>query len=304
MIVTIIGKTDVVLSLNETGIQIQGKQAAQNVDIDTPDKEREIQALMDSGLIEVVSRNEVVDEDNTGEIENTEENIENQSEDGSKDNSGEDTDEPLEDKDTKPKTSKKVPKPEIPETKSEQEKVVEAEAETQKENSRVIISTGDETVETTMTKNAAGEISESEATKASLEAMEKLEKEEDEDNEDNDTDEKPIVNEEDLPPEEQMGRGAVIMEEGAEKKVDMVNSAVPGQEEARDRDSFIDRQENKEISEAEKKTEDSKKAKKTTKKAESEESKIKSEDKNEDSVEDIFAPDDIDEIDDDAFIEW
>ena len=291
MIVRIIGKTDIVLSLNEVGIQIQGKQTANSVDLDTEAKIAEAKHLEKSGLIQIIEVDEV------------------------------------------------EPEPEnSPEPKSEQDRVKEAEELTQQSESRVIVSTGNETIETKMTKNAEGEIPESEATKASLEAMAKLEEEENEEGEEDE--DAPPVKEEDLPPEEQMGREAVVMDQGSDKKVDMVNTAVPNSD--KDRDPFIDREEKAEITAAEKasedKSEDSKsedesteskelgeEAKKTEDKSEdsksedeSTESKElgeeakKTEDKSEDRVDDIFAPDTDDTPDaggddseaDDAFIEW
>lgn len=316
MKVTIVGKTDVVLSLNEIGIQIRGRQVAHNVELDTKEKENEIKGLERSGLIEIID----------GETSNREtkkpssvtvlsQPVRAGDEDGTDDITEEEKEGEKDKEEEKPKKkAKRVPKPEIQEPKSEQQEALDAEAETQKEGSRVIISTGDQIVESKMVKNATGEMQESKATKASIEAMDKLEKEEAGEEVD-DVDEISPINEEDLPPEEQMGRGATIIDEGAEKKVDMVNSAVPGSEGIKEREFFIDKKENAEIEKARQKNEDSKTEEKPKESGELQASDEKSEDKNED-VEDIFASDespedegvaeneDDTENEDDLFIEW
>jgi hypothetical protein len=302
MKVTIIGKTDVVLSLNEVGIQIQGKVGAKDIEIDTDAKKNEIAVLERSGLIEVIYDEEKIDTEVESPVTDTSDADEpsDNPEDGHDDNGG--FDDNTEEEDGK---IKKVPTIEIPEPKSEEKQVAEAEAETQAEGSRVVISTGDETVETKMTKSAVGDVPESEATKASLEAMKKIEEEEDEDNEE-EADDKPPVAEEDLPPEEQMGRGAVVMEEGADKKVDMVNSAIPGSEDAKDRDPFIDREEKKEKAEAEKKAEEKKASAKPKETGEeSQKPEKKPEENDDESIDGIFTPNEDDPADDDdSFIEW
>jgi len=295
MIVTIIGQTDVVLSLNETGIQIQGKQAAEGVDLDTMSKEAEIRSLQNSGLIEVIVEGEdIEDTPSVPPVSKKEEpNVDNTPDE----NEGDEGDTP--DTDGTPENEAKtkvIPKPALPEPKSDAQRSAEAEAETQKEGSRVVVSTGDQIVETKMVKSAVGEVTDSEATQASLEAMEKLEAEENEE----EIEDKPPVKEEDLPPEEQMGRGAVVMEEGSEKKIDLVNSAVPGSDNARERDPFVDKADKVESKD---KNEDSKIEDEPTVVVESKPSEEKSEGKSEDSVEDIFTPDDEDE-EKDSFIEW
>ena len=196
-------------------------------------------------------------------------------------------------------------------SKADKEKIAKAEAETQKDGSRVIISTGDKVVETKMKKNVTGDIIESEATRASLEAMEKL-KEEEEDDKNEEDDDIPPVTEADLPPEEQMGRGATVIEEGADKKVDLVNSAVPESTTAKEQDPFIDRAEKQEIAEIEAKRAEEKKTEVKTEDtkveenpAPSDELKLTGEESTQ-KTEDIFAPDDDKESDgkDDLFIEW
>ena len=273
MIVRIIGKTDVVLSLNATGIQIRGKQIANSVDLDTDVKVEEVRYLEKRGFIQVIEAEAEVSGNTLKDIS----------------------------KDSKIKRSKGT---RLPKQKTEQEMVMDAEAETQKEESRVIISIGDGVVESKMTKNAAGELAESEATKASLEAMAKLKEEEEEEKGGVDEDITPI-SEADLPPEEQMGRGAIIMDQGSDKKVDLANSIVSDSGNT-NRDPFIDREDKSEVV----KNEDKKSKDKPTKAVELSEDTLENEDKNEDSVADIFAPEnDRDsggkekEVSDD-FIEW
>jgi len=95
-----------------------------------------------------------------------------------------------------------------------------------------------------MTKSISDDMAESEKTKASLEAMAKMKQEE----EDSKTPSH-VVDEESLDPSEQMGRTAIVMNEGEEQVVDMVNNATPGSAKAKKADPFIDK-EDKEIADA------------------------------------------------------
>jgi len=226
---TIIGKTEAILSLNALGIQIQGRVIAKDIEINTKAEKAEIEGLEKSGFIKIIYETKDIPVTEEARGANDSKTKENDTGDG---DGEKDSEKPI----------KKIPTPENIEPKSEQQRVLEAEAKTQKEGSRVIISVGEGTIETKMIKSFAGEAPESEATKASIKAMDKLEKKEkEEEEEDAAADENPPVNEEDLPPEEQMGRVATIIDEGSDKKVDMVNTAIPGAAEAKDGDPFIDK---------------------------------------------------------------
>ena len=92
-----------------------------------------------------------------------------------------------------------------------------------------------------MRSTFAGEIPESEATRESVEAMKRLEEEEKAELEGRKVDIDPtLINESKLDPSEQMGRPAIVSDMGETKKIDMVNSAIPGSDEVRNRDPFID----------------------------------------------------------------
>ncbi len=271
MRVTITGKTKMVLCLSTLDIQIHGLVSARNIEVNTEAEEKELAELKRMGLIEVINEDEVIKVAKNPEviasIVETDTDIE--------DRSSEPVVKNIEKKHKKieRKQSKRVFKSE---DKSDQERMAAAEAITQKEGSRVIIAIGDNIIQTKMVKNAAGEVPESKATKASLEAMIKLEDEE----ENEDIDDRPPVKEEDLAPEEQMGRVAVVMDEGSDKKIDLVPSILPGSLE--ERDPFIDKDEDAELKE------------KPIVIAKEKPLTVKNEDKDDDSEfdpEDIFAPD-------------
>lgn len=136
----------------------------------------------------------------------------------------------------RPKGSKNKPK--VLAGQSEQRRVTEAEARTQQEGSRVVITNGKQTFETKMRKSYANDLPETEATKASLEAMEKLEREER-----GEDVPPPAVDESKLNPSEQKGGKATIMREGVNQKVDLTNNAVRLKG-TKDVDPFIDREAN------------------------------------------------------------
>ena len=123
---------------------------------------------------------------------------------------------------------------------TEQDRTRAAEAITQREEGRVVISTGEHTFETKMRKSYTDNMPESEATKASIDALAKLESEERDGNID------PIpVDESKLDPSDQTGRQATIIREGTHQKVDLTNnfanSTKKGQKAS---DPFIDREAN------------------------------------------------------------
>jgi hypothetical protein len=87
-----------------------------------------------------------------------------------------------------------------------------------------------------------GEIPDSEATRESIEAMDKLVEDEKAELEGRIVNINPTtIDDSELDPSEQAGRYAVISDMGEMKKVEMVNSIVPGAEESKDRDPFIDK---------------------------------------------------------------
>lgn len=126
---------------------------------------------------------------------------------------------------------------------TEQERAIRSEAETQRMGSRVVIGTGNGTVESRMVRMAT-DGQESPATKESVEALKKLEEEEKGDD--------LVVNESKLDDSQQMGRKAVVSNGGEAGKVDLVNSVLPGHKSIKNSDPFIDRKENKEVEDAKK----------------------------------------------------
>ena len=145
---------------------------------------------------------------------------------------------PNKNKGGRPKGSKNKSKVVVAQT--EQDRIRAAEAITQREEGRVVISTGEHTFETKMRKSYTDNMPESEATKASIDALAKLESEERDGNID------PIpVDESKLDPSDQTGRQATIIREGTHQKVDLTNnfanSTKKGQKAS---DPFIDREAN------------------------------------------------------------
>ena len=126
----------------------------------------------------------------------------------------------------------------------EQNLAAAAEAETQKMGSDVVVATGDGTMHKVAMRNTfAGNLPESEATEESLKALDKLNEIEQAEMEEREPEvsDQSTINEDQLDPSEQMGRKAVISDAGTPLKTDMKNSIVPGADEARGRDPFIDK---------------------------------------------------------------
>jgi len=122
--------------------------------------------------------------------------------------------------------------------KSEQDRASAAESLTQKNGSKVIVSTGDGIIETEMTNSVVNKYSDnivSDQIKASLDAMKKIEDEEA--NELDNKEQDDFLGNADLDIVDQMNRKAVICSEGEIKTVEMTNSSIN-----KNRDPFIDRE--------------------------------------------------------------
>lgn len=121
----------------------------------------------------------------------------------------------------------------------------EAEAVTDEMGGKVVVSVPGGPVEGKMVNSSIGEAQESLKAEASIEAMKKLEEEEKEEGELFET--YNPIKEEDLDPSEQMGGKAVISVAGDSKKVDLVNSVLPEADVIKERDPFIDKEDNAKI---------------------------------------------------------
>ena len=239
MRVKVIGKTDTVIMLNLMGIVLQGRVEG-IFDVQGP-QNAELMVLKKAGLIDIIRLDvpdvpvvPVVPKAETPEpvvepvVEPRVKKGKAGRPKGSKNKSK-----------NKPKNKPKTPKTATPKTSAQ--KAADAEAETQKVGAEVIISNGKETKRVKMRSTFASEIPESEATRKSIEAMEKLEEESKADLEGRQIDIDPTpIDESKLDPSEQMGRAAIISDMGETKQVGMVNSSVPGSDEVRNRDPFID----------------------------------------------------------------
>lgn len=226
MKVIVVGKTDVVINLNKTGIPIRGKvQAILNVN--NEEQRREVRGLINDGLIEVLSS-----EDDSIKVVNVKVSAPKEEE-------------------SKPYSQKmikgKVGRPKGSKNKNqeptEQQRVSAAEARTKEMGSRVVIGTRDGAKESRMYRSAIEDMPDSEKTRESIDAMKKLEKEEKEDISLPDT----YADESKLDASEQMGRNAVVATESGVKQKGMVRSILPEAEAVKKVDPFIDRQDKKEI---------------------------------------------------------
>lgn len=236
MKVIVKGLTKSILTLNKIGVPIQGLKEA-ILDIDTDEQQQELNVLVNIGLVEILEESEC------SKKAEKEKNASNKDTDagGKKKGRG------------RPKGAKGKSK-----TDQGKKDAAEAESETQKEGSTVVIGTGGDTVKGKMTHNAVGEHPESERTKKSLEAMEKLQEEEElRDAEDFDPQDM-AIDENELDPSEQMGRKAVVGTGAGEQKVKMTNSSIPEADAIKQMDPFIDREDKKEIEATEKAQEDAK----------------------------------------------
>lgn len=125
------------------------------------------------------------------------------------------------------------PQIEAPKTMSEVERVSRSEAETQKMGAKAFVVTGDGVKEGRMVHSTTDQFVESEATRESLETMERLEKEEQADD--------LVINEDKLDVSERMGNKAVVGTGADNKHISLVNNAIPGSENIKKSDPFIDR---------------------------------------------------------------
>lgn len=226
MKVIIVGKTDCILNLNKIGVPVRGKEQAV-VEVDTEEKKNEILVLKKAGYLDIleiespiVAPPDPISDDKQTKTEEKEETSPTPTE----------TKEIKKRKGGRPKGAKNK------KTQSEQQRVNEAEAKTQEMGSRVVIGTGNGNVESKMKRSYEGQIEESEATKESIKAMEEIIKEEDEGKKKIDA----KVDESKLDPSEQMGRQAIFIQEGEQKKSTLSKSIIPGQENIREVDPFID----------------------------------------------------------------
>jgi len=242
MRIKITGKTDSVITCNTLKTILQGKTSGL-YDITTPAQENEINVLQRCGLI-IVENLDPKPKNKSPQSED----IENSPQIG--------TQATVQNNEKQETTQNTTKMPEVKSKKSggrpkgaknkktllQEKKVREAEAKTQEMGAEVIVSTGSENKKVRMRHSFTGEIAESAQTQASLEAMEKLAAEEKGEK----VEGKPL-NEEKLDPSEQMGRNAVISQNGQPTAQKMQNSIVPEAQTIKNPDPFIDR---------EKKTED------------------------------------------------
>lgn len=258
MKIIVVGKTDCIITLNKIGMPIHGKQQAL-VEIDNDEKKNEILGLKRAGLLDIIEVNIAEEREKEAIVEIHGDSSEpngnvpyTKPEDAPR--ATETPVEPINLTLATPPTATSEPAPESKKNKggrprgsknkkaaavtkkTEQERVVEAEAKTQKMGARVVISTGNGSVESKMRRTFEGEIPETETTKESINALEKIEKEEVEDKKQGSI----KVDESNLDPSEQMGRQAVVVQEGKQNKKELSNSIIPGQKEIRDNINFID----------------------------------------------------------------
>lgn len=244
MKIVVVGKTDSILNLNKIGIPIRGKEQV-ILEINTEEKKNEILLLKKAGYLDILEVDfPSIDQPSPVSHPPT---VESPKEEPPKADEIKESPAPvvpssLEKKDKslakkskggRPKGAKNKNK----KSKPEEQRVAEAEAKTQEMGSRVIIGTGNGNVEAKMQNTFEGKVEESEATKESLKAMEDIVKEENE----NKKKEEAKVDENKLDPSEQMGREAVYVQEGSQKKSPMAKSIIPEQEKMRGADPFIDK---------------------------------------------------------------
>jgi len=253
MKVRIINLTESIINFNKCGIPLRGREEA-TVEIDNEGKKNEIMGIQRAGLIDVEAESPELP--NTEEREATPEEIK-----AVQDQLAQSANDPnltlvtghtLEidnktgevtkvDNVEAPKAKNKGGRPKGSKnkkgTKSDQQRVIEAEAKTQQMGGRVVIATVDGLKEGRMTRSVIDDLPESDRTRASLEAMEKLQREEEEEISLPDT----LLDENTLPPNEQMGRKATISTPQGDMKIDLVNSVVPESKQSREANPFIDR---------------------------------------------------------------
>ncbi len=222
MKLTVIGKTDSIINLNKIGVPIRGKEIAV-LNIENEEQQREINGIINMGLVEVVVEKLYTPPAMTEPIILTSDS--NQT--NQKNKRG------------RPKGSKNGEKNESKESR-DQRRIIAAEAKTQEMGSRVIIAgRNGEPVETKMRHSVINDITDSEKAAESIRAMEKIEREERGEIEEGTVPATP--KNETLPPSEQMGRKAVVSTEGGEQKVELANSVLPESKKIKDADPFIDK---------------------------------------------------------------
>jgi hypothetical protein len=250
MKVKVTGLTESVITLNLLGVVLQGEVEGL-FDISSQEQMMELEALKRSGLISLESLEETETEKELGKEteDKTEETTDKTTTEKPKRKrgrpKGSKNKKKSEDKEDKPKRKRGRPKGSKNKPKTEQEKASAAEAETQKMGSKVVVSTGKGEAKVAMKHSFAGEIAESSATEESLKAMEKIQEEEAAEKEGREPDAPDTsIDESQLDPSEQMGRKAVVSRTGDPQAEDMKNSVLPGAEDIKNRDPFIDREEN------------------------------------------------------------
>lgn len=212
------GKTAATITLNKSNAYLRGQTEAV-INIENDEQKREIENLEEKGFVtilkdttEVTTISQPKSEDKQ-KIKRIEENKEVQI----------------------PKIPKKRGRPKTKIAKTEQQRVLEAEAENQKMGNKVTINLRGDLVETNMVKNYTGNNEESEITQDSIDAMKKLEEEE----------QKSKKQEKQQKKAKKIDRKkdentAIIHTGKGYKKVETPNSILPGQETVRNTDPFID----------------------------------------------------------------
>lgn len=238
--IVITGTTGAVISLNKIGGYIRGKEPTFLI-IDTPDKERELEGLIKSGLVKEETQSLAKTVDTPKETEQPK--ITDKLEHPKQENVVSDPNvsfvvpefKPTENKTSDAKKSKvKRASSSVVETN------LDGDVKSEKMGSRVVVSTGSGVKEGRMKYSSIDESVDSDRTKASIEAMKKLEDEE----KNGKGRIKTIIDESKLDASEQAGRKAVISNEGKADIANMENSILPNSKEIKDRDPFIETEDN------------------------------------------------------------
>jgi hypothetical protein len=212
------GKTAATITLNQSKAYLRGQTEAV-LNIENNEQRREIENLEEKGFITVlrgdvsvpiVSQPKVEDKQKIKHIEESE---------GS------------------PTLTipKKRGRPKNQIAKTEHQRVLEAEAENQKMGSKVTVNLRGDMVETTMVPNYTGNNEESEITQDSIDAMKKIEEEEIQSKKEEKKHRKVRKKN-----RKKDNNTAIIHTGKGYKKVETPNSILPGQEEVRNADPFID----------------------------------------------------------------
>ena len=237
MKIVVIGKTGSVINLNKIGVPVRGLETA-ILNVDTPEKQRELDILIDAGLLEIIKQDntlvaaptknisEVILEEETQKLGKAIEETKKEPviEKVEKKKGGRP-------KGAKNKDDKKIEKPKA---KTEKQKIAEAESLTQKMGSRAVVGTGNGVKEGRMTNSAIGQLEIPDPiVKESIDALKQLEEEENEENIF-----LPAAEDESLLDlSEQNGRKATMTTENGNKSVAMKNSVINEKQ----KDPFIDK---------------------------------------------------------------